>query len=181
MAPVASAVRNITVRMLAAKEEERQRENQEEIRQREIAMLKIIAQKVEQKEMMEPTSLKGAVKQHNIMNAGAKVLSQGAQQRLRPRAAARQDERHESASSGSLVQFLCKKSPKRERERGTTVARTSLSKVAVAHTARLDSNVDSSDNEEMDAIRMQRCKVALEQQKLERMEARYAMAKEQRK
>ena len=129
----------------------------------------------------QPTSLIGAIRDLNVRNADIRILTkdarpaQGAQQRLRDR-----------SSSGSSVQYLGKRrrSPEREGERGTTsrtTARTSSPKFAKAPSIMYDSGEDSSDNEEMDKIRKQRCVVQLETVKLERMEKRYAKARMMRK
>ena len=87
------------------------------------------------------------------------------------------------SSSGSSVQYLGEKrrSPERERERGTTFARARSPKIAVASSARLDSGDESSDNEEKDAIRMLQAKIDLDIAKLERMKSRYARSRSQRK
>ena len=74
-----------------------------------------------------------------------------------------------------------RKSPERERKRGTTSARTSSPKFATASSVRFDSGEESSDSKEMDRIRMQRYKVHLETVKLERMERKHAKAKKLRK
>ena len=81
------------------------------------------------------------------------------------------------------MRFLGKKrrSLERDRERGTTFARTSSPRFTAASSARLDSGSESSDNEEKDAIRMQQCKVDLEIAKLDRMKSRYAKKRSQRK
>ncbi len=85
--------------------------------------------------------------------------------------------RHDSASSGSSVQFLGKK----RRSPETTFARTSSPKLAVANSARLDSGEESSDNEEKDVLRMLQAKIDLDMAKLERMKARCARSRSQRK
>ncbi len=91
-------------------------------------------------------------------------------------------ETRDRSSSGSSVRYLGerRRSPERERKRGTTFARTSSPKFATASSVRFHSREDSSDNEEMDRIRLQRCKVDLEIAKLEDMEKRYAEMKLQR-
>jgi hypothetical protein len=135
----------------------------------------------EKRRQSEPTSLIGAVKALNERNSDVRVLTknarpaQGAQQRLRDR-----------SLSGSSVQYLgeVRRSPEREGERGTTsrtTARTSSPKFAKAPSVKYDSGEDSSNNEEMDKIRKQRCVVQLETVKLERMEKRYTKARLMRK
>jgi hypothetical protein len=129
------------------------------------------------------------VKALNVRNTDVRVLSkdsrsnQGAQQRLRQRSVVRKVETRDRSSSGSSVKYLGerRRSPERERKRGTTSARTSSPKFATASSVRFDSGEESSDSEEMDRIRLQRCKVDLEIAKLERMEKRYAKKKMQRK
>jgi len=82
------------------------------------------------------------------------------------------------SSSGSSVQYLGEKKRSPERERGTTFARASSPKIAVA---RLDSGDEISDNEEKDAIRMLQAKIDLDIARLERMKKRYVKSKSQRK
>ena len=98
----------------------------------------------------------------------------------------RKVEPRDRSSSGSSVQYLgeVRKSPEKERERGTTSAssaRTSSPKFATTPPVRFDSEDESSNSEEMDKIRMQRYKVHLETVKLERMERKHAEAKKLRK
>ena len=137
----------------------------------------------------EPTSLVGAVRALNVRNADIREKTtdtrsnQGTQQRLRQRSQVRQVVNRDRLSLGSSVRYLGEKrrSPERERERGTTFARTSSPKIAAAISVRFDSGDESSDNEEKDAIRMQQCKVDLEIAKLDRMKSRYAKKRSQRK
>ena len=116
-----------------------------------------------------------------MRNADVKIVTkdarpaQGAQQRLRDR-----------SSSGSSVQYVgeVRRSPERRGERGTTsrtTARTSSPKFAKAPSVKYNSGEESSDNEEMDRIRKQRCVVQFETIKLERMERKYAKARMLRK
>jgi hypothetical protein len=177
---------------MKAVQEETEKRNQElarlkAIQEEEFERLKSEREE-EKRRKKEPTSLAGAVRALNVKNADVRILSkdnkanQGAQQRLRQRSVVRQVETRDRSSSGSSVRYLGerRRSPERERKRGTTFARTSSPKVAVASSVRIGSGEDSSDNEEMDKIRLQRCKINLEIAKLERMEKRYAEMKLQR-
>jgi len=152
--------------MKAAQEETKKRD-------RELARLKAIQEEEfkrlkaereeEKRQQKEPTSLVGAVKALNVRNADVRVLAkdtrstQGAQQRLRQRSVMRKAEPRNRSSSGSSVKYLGerRRSPERERKRGTTSARTSSPKFATASSVRFDSGEDSSNNEEMDRIRLQ--------------------------
>jgi len=135
----------------------------------------------------KPTSLAGAIRELNIVNAPVKKLAtvsrlpQGAQQRLRERKV-----------SDPLVEFLeeVKKAPERDGERGTTsrnTARASAPTIVKASSILTDS-AEESDNEDMEQIRKQRYLVKMEMEKLkmetdrlERMERRYAKERRQRK
>ncbi len=150
----------------------------------ELARMKAEQEEYKDKKM-EPTSLVGAVRALNVRNTDARNSrsNQGAQQRLRQRSQVRQEVTRDRSSSGSSVRYLGerRKSPERERERGTTFARTSSPKFAAASSARFDSGDKSSNNKEKDAIRMQQCKVDLEIAKLDRMKSWYAKKRSQRK
>jgi hypothetical protein len=165
----------------------------------ELARMKVIQEEefsrmkaereAEKRRQNKPTSLVGAMRALNMQNADVRVLAkdtrptQGAQQRLRQSSVSRKAEPRNRSSSGSSIQYLGKRkrSPERERERGTTSARTSSTKFATASSVRFDSGEESSDSKEMDRIRMQRYKVHLETVKLERMERKHAEAKKLRK
>jgi hypothetical protein len=133
---------------------------------------------VEKRHQNEPTSLVGAVKALNAKNADVRILAKdarptgGAQQRLRQRSVVRKVEPRDRSSSGSSVQYLGerKRSPEKERERGTT----SASSVRTT-------NYDSSDNEEKDEIRLLQAKVDVLTAKLEWMKAQYEMSRPRRK
>jgi len=144
-----------------------------EKRERELVRLKAIQEEEfkrlkaereeEKRRQKEPTSLVGAVKALNLRNADVRVLAkdtrltQGAQQRLRQRSVVRKMEPQDRSSSGSSVQYLGerRRSPERERKRGTTSTRTSSPKFATASSVRFDSGEESSNNKEMDRIRLQ--------------------------
>ncbi len=83
-----------------------------------------------------------------------------------------QVEPRDRSSSGSSIQFLgeVKKSPEKERERGTT----SASSVRTV-------DYDSSDNEQKDEIRLLQAKVDVLTAKLDRLKARYELSRPRRK
>jgi hypothetical protein len=133
----------------------------------------------------EPTTLVGAIQALNVRNADVPALATaarptgGAQQRLRQRTEARQEEQRDRKSSESSVEYLCdvKGTPEKERERGTTSASVGLRQVPV--TAEVD--YDSSDNEAKDEIRLLQAQMDLMSAKLVRLKARYELSRPRRK
>jgi len=131
-----------------------------------------------QVEQESPTSLAGAIRKLNMINAPVKKLAvvsrlpQGAQQRLSSR----------RVSDLSVEPEEEEKVPERGGERGTTsrtTARASSPAIAKAPPILTDS-AEESDNEDMEQIRKQRYLV-METDRLERMEKCYARERLQRK
>jgi len=139
-------------------------------------------QKEEQKVVVEPTTLRGAVRAHNRANDGRTTA---AQQRLKNRGAEVLDR------SDSSVEFVAeiKGDPERERREKPVVRLTPpvvdvvvtpAVKAAEVQVDVLDEEGDSNDPDR-DKIVMQRLKVRLEMDRLAKYEAAYALKMENRR
>jgi hypothetical protein len=177
------APKTITVHVPSRDVAARKAEEEEVVRKE----LERIAAEQEAEKRRQPTSLAGAIRELNLANAApvknTAVVSRlplGVQQRLGSRRVSDLLGEHEEVE----------KIPERGGERGTTsqtTVRTHSPTSSVSHPILTDS-AEESDNEDMDRIRDQRyCvkiereKLRMETDKLERMEKRHAKERQLRK
>jgi hypothetical protein len=150
-------------------------------KERELVQLAEI-QKEEQKVLVEPTTLAGAVRSLNRLNDGRATA---AQQRLKSRGAAILDR------SDSSVEFIAeiKGNPERERREKPVVRSTPpvMDRVVTPAVQAAEALVDvldedgDSDDPDRDKIVMQRLKVKLEMDRLAKYEAAYVLKMESRR